>query len=73
MLDLALEDLFLGVLGLPAFLAGLELWDLDFLDLVGFGEKKQVVVVHLDLLVLLILLKSLDSCDRDNVTYILPW
>lgn len=35
LVDLALEDLCLGVFGLPVFLAGLELWELDFLDLVG--------------------------------------
>lgn len=39
LVDLALEDLFLGVFGLPVFLAGLELWDLDFLDLAGFEKK----------------------------------
>lgn len=39
LVDLALEDFFLGVFGLPVFLAGLELWDLDFLDLVGFREN----------------------------------
>lgn len=38
--DLALDDLFLSVFGLPLFLAGLELWDLDFLDLVGFERNK---------------------------------
>lgn len=40
---LALADLFLGVFGLPVFLAGLELWDLDFLDLVGFEENKSLI------------------------------
>lgn len=34
--DLALEDTFLGVFRPPDFLAGLELCDGDFLDLVGF-------------------------------------
>lgn len=48
LVDLALEDLFLGVLGLPVFLAGLELMDLDFLDLVGF----EVNTIGLQLLVL---------------------
>lgn len=48
LVDLALEDLFLGVLGLPVFLAGLELMDLDFLDLVGF----EVNTIGLHLLVL---------------------
>lgn len=42
LLDLALEDLFLGVFGLPLFLAGLELWDLDFLDLVGIVKDVSV-------------------------------
>ena len=36
---LALDDLFLGVFRPPVFLAGLELWDLDFLDLAGFEEN----------------------------------
>lgn len=35
LVDLALDDLFLGVLGFPVFLTGLELWDLDTLDLMG--------------------------------------
>lgn len=39
LVDLALEDFFLGVFGLPVFLAGRELWDLDFLILVGFEEN----------------------------------
>lgn len=52
LVDLALEDLFLGVLELPAFLAGLELWDLDFLDLVGFGENTSSLL-HLSLVPLL--------------------
>lgn len=42
LLDLALEDLFLGVFGLPLFLAGRELWDLDFLDLVGIVKDVSV-------------------------------
>lgn len=44
---LALADLFLGVFGLPVFLAGLELWDLDFLDLVGFEENKSLIQLGL--------------------------
>lgn len=48
---LALADLFLGVFGLPVFLAGLELWDLDFLDLVGFeGNKSLIQLVLIPLL-----------------------
>lgn len=35
LVDLALEDVFLGVLGLPVFLVGLELWEVDVRDLVG--------------------------------------
>lgn len=54
LVDLALEDLFLGVLGLPVFLAGLELWDLDFLDLGGFEENTSDLL-HLDLVLLLLL------------------
>lgn len=52
LVDLALEDLFLGVFGLPVFLAGLELWDLDFLDLVGF-EVNTIGLHHLVLVYLL--------------------
>lgn len=37
--DLALDDLFLVVFGLLVFLAGLVLWDLDFLDFVGLEEN----------------------------------
>lgn len=44
---LALADLFLGVFGPPVFLAGLELWDLDFLDLVGFEENKRLIQLGL--------------------------
>lgn len=40
LVDLALEDLRLGVFGPPVFLAGLELWELDFLDLVGLEVIK---------------------------------
>lgn len=39
LVDLALEDVFLGVLGLPVFLVGLELWEVDVRDLVGFEEN----------------------------------
>lgn len=39
LVDLTLVDLFWGVFGLPVFLAGKELCDLDFLDLVGFSEN----------------------------------
>lgn len=39
LVDLALEDVFLGVLGLPVFWVGLELWEVDVRDLVGFEEN----------------------------------
>lgn len=42
LVDLALEDFFLGVFGLPVFLAGRELWDLDFLILVGMVKDVKV-------------------------------
>ena len=58
LVDLALEDLFLGVFGLPVFLAGLELWDLDFLGLVGFEEKYTIYIS------ILTRLNNLDSADR---------
>lgn len=47
LVDLALDDLFLGIFGLPLFMAGLELWDLDFLELVGF-ERNTSVWLKLD-------------------------
>lgn len=44
LVELALEDLCLGFFGLPVFLAGLELWELDFLDLVGLEVIKMVYI-----------------------------
>lgn len=40
--DLALEEVFKGDFWFPVFLADFELWDLDFLDLVGFTTKHKV-------------------------------
>lgn len=38
---LALWGFFFCNFGLPGFLADLELWGFDFLDLLGFEERKQ--------------------------------
>lgn len=62
-----------GCFGTPSLLGGPRTVGPWFPGFGGLWRKKQVVVVHLDLLVLLTLLKSLDSCDSDNVAYTLPW
>lgn len=53
LVDLALEDLFLDFFGLPFFLVGLELRDLDFLDLVGLKENEGFTKYMLDYIITL--------------------